>query len=214
MLFRGITIQVLIARIIVLMTAIPVHEFAHAYVADKMGDPTARYSRRISLNPLDHIDQLGALMILLLGVGFARPVPVNSLQFTNRKKGIILTSLAGPASNVLLAAVCLALVKLTILLFGMTGFTPLMGLLQVLSAMVSINLSLAVFNLLPMPPLDGWHAITPLLPYQLYWKIQPYENQIVWVVLFLAFIGVLNPILSLFTGILYRLIDAATFFLG
>ena len=96
-------IQTLIARIIVLMTAIPVHEYAHAWAAEKMGDPTARYYRRLSLNPLDHIDPIGALMILLLGFGFARPVPVNSLNFNNRRVGTVVTSLAGPLSNVIMA---------------------------------------------------------------------------------------------------------------
>ena len=114
-LFAGLTLQRLLARVIVLMTAIPVHEAAHAWAADKMGDPTARYYKRISLNPLDHIDPIGAVMILLFGFGFARPVPVNSMHFRDRDKGIIVTSLAGPFSNVLMALVCLVVTKLLLL---------------------------------------------------------------------------------------------------
>ena len=110
-LFAGLTLQRLLARVIVLMTAIPVHEAAHAWAADKMGDPTARYYKRISLNPLDHIDPIGAVMILLFGFGFARPVPVNSMHFRDRDKGIIVTSLAGPFSNVLMALVCARLLR-------------------------------------------------------------------------------------------------------
>lgn len=206
-------IQTLIARIIVLMTAIPIHEYAHAWAAEKMGDSTARYYKRLSLNPLDHIDPIGALMILLLGVGFARPVPINSLNFKNRTAGTVITSLAGPASNVLMALFSLVAAKLIRLAFYATGLTLLVGVFQVFIFMVSINLSLAVFNLLPLPPLDGWHAISPLLPRELYWKIQPYEQQVVWIVLLLVWLGVLSPIIGFFTSLLYSFLNMITFFL-
>lgn len=212
-LFGGLSFQVIIARIIVLMTAIPVHEFAHAYAAEKMGDSTARYSRRLSLNPLDHIDPIGALMILLLGIGFARPVPINSLNFRDHTKGTIVTSLAGPASNVLMALACLIVAKLLLLAYLATQITFLVGIFQVFTFMVSINLSLAVFNLLPIPPLDGWHAICPLLPREIYWKIQPYEHQIVWLVLILVWMGAFNGILGMLSSGLYTLLDTLTFFL-
>lgn len=212
-LFGGITFQIIIARIIVLMTAIPVHEFAHAYAAEKMGDSTARYSRRLSLNPLDHIDPIGALMILLLGFGFARPVPINSLNFRDRTKGIVITSLAGPISNVLMALVCLIAAKLLRLAYIATGVTFLAGIFQVLSFMVSINLMLAAFNLLPIPPLDGWHAICPLLPREVYWRIQPYEQQAVWLVLLLVWVGAFDRILGFISSGLYVLINMLTFFI-
>lgn len=211
--FAGLSLQVLIARVIVLMTAIPVHEFAHAWAAEKMGDQTARYSRRLSLNPMDHIDPIGALMILLLGIGFARPVPINSLNFRDRTKGIVVTSLAGPASNVLMALLALVAAKLIRLAYYATGIGILAGVFQVMSFMVSINLSLAAFNLIPLPPLDGYHAICPLLPREFYWKIQPYEQQAVWLVLILAWVGALNGIIGTVVGVFYRLINALTFFI-
>jgi Zn-dependent protease len=211
--FGGLTLLTLIARVIVLMTAIPVHEAAHAWAAEKMGDRTARYSRRLSLNPLAHIDPIGALMILLLGVGFARPVPINSFNFTDRKKGIIVTSLAGPVSNILMALLSLAAAKLLWIPYAALGWGFLGGIVRVLGFMVSINLTLAVFNLLPIPPLDGWHAITPLLPGNVYWKIAPYEHQIIWVVLLLVWMGAFNGILGLFVGMLYTLLDHLTSFL-
>lgn len=213
-LFGGLSFQMLLARIIVLMTAIPVHEFAHAWAAEKMGDSTARYSRRLSLNPLDHIDPIGALMILLLGFGFARPVPINSMNFRDRTKGVVVTSLAGPVSNILMALLAMILTKLTLLLYAATGLRLLVGVFQVFGFMISVNLSLAVFNLLPIPPLDGWHALCPLLPRELYWKILPYEQQIIWVVLLLVFLGAFNGIISTFVGLLYRLLGMLTFFLG
>ena len=212
-LFAGMSLQVIIARVIVLMTAIPVHEFAHAYAAEKMGDSTARYNRRLSLNPFDHIDPLGALMILFLGFGFARPVPINTLNFRDRTKGIVVTSLAGPVSNILMALVCLVIAKLLRLAYALSGLTFIVGVFQVISFMVRINLMLAAFNLLPIPPLDGWNAICPLLPRELYWKIQPYEQQMVWLVLILVWVGALDGILGFITGGLYIIIDVLTSFL-
>ena len=206
-------IQTLIARVIVLMTAIPVHEYAHAWAAEKMGDSTARYYRRLSLNPLDHIDPIGALMILLLGFGFARPVPVNSLNFNNRRAGTVVTSLAGPLSNVIMALLSMLAAKLIALAYSVTHLGMLVGIFRVFLFMVSINLSLAVFNMLPMPPLDGWHAISPLLPRELYWKIQPYEHHIVWIVLLLVWFGALDGIIGGAVSVLYVLLDKLTFFL-
>lgn len=205
--------QTLIARVIVLMTAIPIHEYAHAWAAEKMGDQTARYYRRLSLNPFDHIDPIGALMILLLGIGFARPVPINSMNFRDSKVGTVVTSLAGPASNVLMALLSLIAAKLLRLAYIATHISLLAGVFRVMMFMVSINLSLAVFNLLPLPPLDGWHAVCPLLPRDVYWRIQPYENQLVWLVLLLVWIGALDGIISIFVTVLFRLLDTVTFFI-
>lgn len=216
MLYRllgGLSLQVILARLIVLMTAIPVHEFAHAWAAEKMGDSTARYSRRLSLNPLDHIDPIGALMILLIGIGFARPVPIDSRNFRDHKMGTIVTSLAGPASNILMALVCMIVAKLLRAAFLATQFGFLVGIYQVISFMVNVNLMLAVFNLLPIPPLDGWHAICPLLPRELYWKIAAYEHQIVWFVLILVMFGAFNGILGTLSSLLYMLLDRLTFFI-
>lgn len=212
-LFGGLSLQIILARLIVLMTAIPVHEFAHAWAAEKMGDSTARYSRRLSLNPLDHIDPIGALMILLIGIGFARPVPIDSRNFRDHKMGTIVTSLAGPASNILMALICMIVAKLLRVAFLATQFGFLVGIYQVISFMVNVNLMLAAFNLLPIPPLDGWHAICPLLPRELYWKIAAYEHQIVWLVLILVWFGAFNGILGTLSSLLYMLLDAMTFFI-
>ncbi len=212
-LFAGLSLPIILARVLVLMTAIPVHEFAHAWAAEKMGDSTARYSRRLSLNPLDHIDPIGALMILLLGFGFARPVPIDSRNFRDHKMGTVVTSLAGPFSNILMGLVCLIVAKLLWRVIAVTQLGFLMGIFQVVSFMVSVNLSLAVFNLLPIPPLDGWHALCPLLPRDLYWKIAPYEHQFIWLVLILIWMGTLNGIIGRLVGLLYLMLNALTFFL-
>ena len=207
-------IQTLIARILVLMTAIPIHEYAHAWAAEKMGDSTARYYRRLSLNPFDHIDPIGALMLLVLGFGFARPVPINSMNFKNRTAGTVVSSLAGPASNLLMALICMIIAKLLRLGVYATGLTFLIGIFKVVMFMVQVNLSLAVFNLLPLPPLDGWHAVSPFIPRQIYWeKIQPYESQLVWIVLLLVWMGVLDGIISLFVMFFFNLFNTMTFFI-
>ncbi len=205
----NLSLYTVIARAIVLLTSIPVHEAAHAWVASKMGDDTARYGKRLSLNPFDHIDPVGALMILLVGVGWAKPVPVNSFHFKDRKMGIILTSLAGPASNILLALVSLVLYRL--LRFGGMVmpqiFDLVYGPVQVLQIMVFANITLAVFNLLPIPPLDGWRVASVLLPPRLYWQIAEKEQMIGMALMLIVFAGLLNGPLGFLSSLLYMLVD-------
>ena len=202
----------LIARLIVILTAIPIHEFAHGYAAYKMGDDTARLSNRLTLNPMHHIDPVGTLMILLFGFGFAKPVPVNSLRFTRRRRGIIITSLAGPVSNILLALVSILLMKLLLVVYAITGMEFFSGIITIFNFMVSINLTLAVFNLIPIPPLDGWHVLVTLMPYDAYRKIAPYEQYMIWGVLLLAWMGALSPIIRFFVIPMWNLLDKLTFF--
>jgi len=210
--FLNFDLTTLLARVIVLMTALPVHEAAHAYAAMRMGDDTAYYSNRLTFNPLHHIDPIGAVMILFLGVGFAKPVPVNSMRFRDRKKGIVVTSLAGPLSNIVLAFLAMVVTKLLFAGYLASGAALARGAYRVFSIMVSINIALAVFNLLPIPPLDGYHAVMPFLPAETAWKIQQYERQIVWILLLLVWVGLLNAPLRFFNNLFYSLVDSATFF--
>ena len=209
----NLSLTTLVARGIVLLTALPIHEAAHAWTAEKMGDSTARYNHRLTLNPLDHVDPIGAVMILLFGVGFAKPVPVNSAAFRDRKKGMLFVSLAGPLSNVVLAWASLILYKLLIVVAHTTGLQLAVGADRLFSIMVSTNLGLAVFNLLPIPPLDGWHAIMPFLPYETTWIIQQYEHYIVWGVLALLWLGAFDRIVGVLVSLLYVVVDSATFFM-
>lgn len=193
-------IVLLFARIFVVFCVMPIHEFAHAKVADKLGDKTARLSGRLTINPMAHLDWIGALMILLVGFGYAKPVPVNPRNFKNQKGGMALTALAGPISNILMAAVFILLMHITAL------FTPTLlvyAIYTFLHFAATINIGLAVFNLIPIPPLDGSRILQLLIPNKYYYKVMQYERYIVLVVFLLIVTGVLNRPLNFLTSALY-----------
>ncbi len=154
----------LISVIIALVVGITVHEFAHAWTASELGDPTSRNQGRLTLNPLSHLDPVGSLMILFAGFGWGKPVPVNPYMLrTDPTVGMALVSLAGPASNVLTALLFAIPLRLGILPSGfgsrmLPSFTSLFG------TIIFINIALAVFNLIPLAPLDGYKVALAVLP--------------------------------------------------
>lgn len=166
----------ILGRIIALVVALSIHEFAHAYAAYELGDDTAQQAGRLTLNPLAHLDPIGSLMILLVGFGWAKPVPVNPLNLKgNKLRSMAITAAAGPLSNILQAFVFALPIR-----FGLVGLDfsfntdsilPTLG--QVLSLLVLVNLSLAVFNLIPLGPLDGFKVLMGLLPEQMAMQLQP-----------------------------------------
>ena len=168
---------------IVLLTAFPVHECAHALVAHWLGDDTAKNQGRISLNPLRHLDLFGTVFMLLAGFGWAKPVPINANNFKNRKVGMAVSSLAGPLSNVLMSYVSIIICK--ILTYSRYGNSYVNALADVFWYATILNLGLAVFNLLPVPPLDGSRIFNLVLPEKLYFKVMKYEN-IIFGILFLS----------------------------
>lgn len=149
----------LISLPIILMT-VAVHEFSHAKVADTLGDPTPRLSGRLSLNPLSHIDPIGLLMLIIVRFGWAKPVPVNQYNFANPRLGMALVGIAGPISNMFMAWICAILVR-NVPLGGDTvsAFTA-----KALVYAVWINVGLGLFNLIPIPPLDGSRVLRALVP--------------------------------------------------
>ncbi|AKM79056.1 MAG: Zn-dependent protease [Candidatus Beckwithbacteria bacterium GW2011_GWB1_47_15] len=137
-----------------LVIAVTIHEFAHAFVADRLGDPTARLSGRVSLNPLAHLDPVGTIMLLLFRFGWGKPVPFDPFNLAHPKRDSALISLAGPASNIALAVVLSFIMKLA----------PASLLTALLVPVIIINVNLAIFNLLPVPPLDGSKILYGILP--------------------------------------------------
>lgn len=201
----GIEIAILfLARLFVVFCTLPVHEYAHAFVADKLGDKTARLSGRLTLNPMAHIDILGAIMILFVGFGYAKPVPVNPRNFKNPKKEMALTALSGPFSNILMAVVFMFLSNV-LSLFGSSLFVQ--AFYVFFSFAASINIGLAVFNLIPIPPLDGSRVLELLIPDKYYYKFAQYERYIVIVIFGLIVFGVLDAPLAFLQNHLYSALN-------
>lgn len=191
------------------LVMLPMHEFAHAFVADRLGDPTPRQNGRLSLNPFHHLDWFGTLMLLTVGFGYARPVPVNPRNFRSKspQTGMALTAAAGPVANLLMAAVSLLLFRLIGLLTGeavtlQNGYVYVTSrgiyyvYLVLVQVFASVNLGLAVFNLLPIPPLDGSRILMRFLPQRLQYRVMQYEQYITIAVFVLLLAGVLDVPLS------------------
>ena len=197
----------LLISLIISIVALPIHEYAHGYAAYRMGDNTAYRQGRLTLNPLVHIDPLGTLALILFGFGWAKPVQINPLNFENPKKGMMLSALAGPLSNVGLAFISMIFYKLSYIpvYMGMSG-AFIMTIQTFLLYMISINITLAVFNFIPIPPFDGSRIATYFLPQRIYFKIMQYENIIfigLLVILWLGFLdGPISFVSTSVTGIL------------
>ena len=197
----NINIKMLILRAVAVLLAISVHEAAHGFVAYLLGDRTAKNMGRISINPMRHIDPVGALCLLVFGFGWAKPVMVNSYRFKNPKKGMSLVALGGPLANFLLALIAGVIIK--ILYITNCGISILWQFMLVL---ITINVGLGVFNLIPIPPLDGSKIFLSLMPSRLYYDIMKYEH-IGWILLVVALaLGVLDPILGTLNNIVLRAI--------
>ncbi|MBQ7962646.1 MAG: site-2 protease family protein [Clostridia bacterium] len=187
----------------VVFCTLPVHEFAHAWTAVKLGDDTPRLQGRLTLRPMAHIDIMGALMILLVGFGYAKPVRVNMHNLKNGRKSFALVAIAGPLSNLVMALV-FTFLQILIYVIAVKASLPIV-VYTVLGSFFafasSINISLAVFNLLPIPPLDGSRIANLILPSKYYFTIMKYERYIMIGMFVLLWTGILTKPLSLLSGL-------------
>lgn len=202
----------IIIHALVLFTAFPVHEFAHAYVAHKLGDDTAKYQGRLTINPFAHLDLMGTLMMILIGFGWAKPVPINPNNFKNRKVGMALSSLAGPVSNLIMAYIAMIIYK--VISFNFVNSEVMYNMAVMFAYMVSLNIGLAVFNMLPIPPLDGSRIFSLFLNEKSYFNIMRFEKYIFVILVIVMYSGILStPLAYLRNGVLH-IMDILTFFLG
>ena len=190
---------------LLIFVSLPFHELAHAFVAYKLGDNTPKWQRRLTFNPLAHLDPIGTGMMLLCGFGYAKPVPVNPANFERPKKGMALVAFAGPCSNLLLAFLGVALFRVAGLALGVSvsggemfvsyEHLELVNMLKLIlvDVFASINVCLAVFNLLPIFPLDGSHILAPFLPDKVNWWIER-NQQLVMIALLVL---IVSPVLDL-----------------
>lgn len=187
----------LIAGLPGLVIALVIHEYAHAKAADVMGDFTPRMTGRLTLNPMAHIDPIGLIMLLVVRFGWAKPVMINARNFRNWRQGELLVALAGPVANLLVAFISLLAMAV---LFKLGMFSE--GVRLVLSLMVLFNINFAIFNMLPLPPLDGSKVLMVLLPGRLAYKLMSLERYSFIILIFLM----MTPFLTMILIPLQRLV--------
>ena len=183
---------------ILFIYSVVIHEVAHGWVAYRMGDPTAKWMGRLSLNPLKHLDPFGTLMLFLVGFGWAKPVPVNINNIPDRRKALILVSAAGITANILFAFVALLIARLFAI--------PPMGRLGFIYYVAYINITLASLNLIPLPPLDGSKILMGFASEKIQYLLARLEPYGIFILIGLLYLGLLDPLIGFFQGIIIDLI--------
>ena len=195
----------MLKSVIPALICITIHELCHGLTAYWLGDDTAKRAGRLTLNPLRHLDPMGLLMLVVFRFGWAKPVPVNMHRFQNPKQGMAITALAGPVSNVLLSLICLFLYGLLLSVGGLQFSMSDAGwfILEMLQTTAVLSLGFAVFNVLPIPPLDGSKVLFSVIGDESYLKLMRYERYGSIVLLLLVSTGILGKPLSAAVRFLY-----------
>ncbi len=183
--WSNMIIPQLLAKAIIIFCCFPVHECAHAWMAEKLGDPTGAREGRVTLNPIRHLDLWGTIMLIAFGVGHAKPVPVNTYNFQKPRKDHAIVSLAGPMSNLIMATAFLLIGHLIHLTAGAgIGYGDIIGfIVYCLRYAAYINFGLTVLNLIPIPPMDGYHVLIALVPYRFSHRVARLERYSVYALL-------------------------------
>ena len=185
--------------VIPLLYSVIIHELAHGWVAHRLGDPTAKMAGRLSLNPLRHLDPLGTLMLFLFGFGWAKPVPINMNYLRDPRKGMIMVSAAGITANILLATTALFLSRF---LSPSSGEATRL----ILYYLAQINIILAAFNLIPIPPLDGSKILMGFMPEKMQYQFSRLEPYGFFLIIGLLYSGVLDPVIAFLRGLILWII--------
>lgn len=181
------------------LVALVLHELAHGFVSYKLGDETPKREGRLTLNPMAHLDLFGTICLLFFHFGWAKPVQINPYNYKNKKLGTVLVSLAGPFTNFLIALLCMFLLRL--------GSSLPTILVSFLYSLISINVGLGVFNLIPLPPLDGSKVLAAVLPQDLYMKYMSIEQYGIIILMVILATGVLSPFLNILYSGAYNVLS-------
>lgn len=202
MFWNGRIVDKLIMIPIVLI-ALTFHEFSHGWVSSRLGDPTPRLTGRLSLNPMAHLDPVGALLMVLTGFGWAKPVEIDARYYKNPKVGMAITAAAGPLSNLLMAFVSMLIYTGFFILNYRTGLfsgaIPVIG--SFLARFAQVNLCFMVFNLIPIPPLDGSRVLGIFLSNRAYFRLQQYERYSFLLIILLSLSGAFSMIIGTGVGV-------------
>lgn len=195
-----VIIMSVMASLFLVFCVIPLHEYAHGWMAYKMGDNTAKLRGQLTLNPLAHIDPIGAILIVLIGFGWGRPVPIDERNFKNPRKGILLTALAGPVSSLLLGWLLLFIMTIFNHIPVLSGTILGVAINTFFSVSAQISIYIAVLNLLPVPPFDGFGVLSVFLTDRQYYKMVANQQLISTIVIVLLVTGILSRPLSWLAG--------------